>query len=132
MGWSCISSLVIFVNYLLDIGHWSCSSSFHGQPSKDFFTQCLSFSLGFSFHIFSSLSVKEYNYKASCFQYHNCSYVVKWCVEVIINQRKRNSIVGFGQGTVLRTFYGLQKYSTNLYRPIGIKFLFWGVSKAIV
>jgi len=29
-----------------------------------------------------------------------------------------------GQGIVLRAFCGLQRYSTNLYRPIGINFCF--------
>jgi hypothetical protein len=37
-----------------------------------------------------------------------------------------------GQGIVLKVLYGLQKYFANLYILIGIKFLFWSISKATI
>jgi len=81
---------------------------------------------------FSIFQQRKIICKASCFQYHNCSCVVNSCVKIIFNQRKRNSATKLKQGRIFSVFYGLQRYFTNLYRPIGINFLFWSVSKTSI
>jgi len=54
------------------------------------------------------------------------------CADIIFDQWERSSSTELVQGTVFRTLYKLQRYSENLHRPIGSKFLFWGISKAAV
>jgi hypothetical protein len=49
---------------------------------------------------------------------------VNLCAKNIFNKKERNFVMELGQGTILKALYGLQKYSIDLYRPIGIKFLF--------